>query len=638
MKEKTKKIVAFISILILIVNIINPIIFAADEDTEASQTPDNEYARQEEEAFDNAEGEGGGGFWDGVAGILLYPVKLIPIGVGELVRVISGTVAALGGNGADVIHFSIDKVFFNEVPLTRLDFFDFSTGNATMSELKKNIAQWYYILRNISVVILLGILIYVGIRMALSTVAEEEAKYKKMLQDWIVSIVLLFVLHYIIIFVITINDQLIEMLKGIRTGVLSKGGENAFQSTLNWILSECWGIFFSKSFGSCIIFVILSGVSFIFLLSYIKRMVTVAFLIMISPLIVITYSIDKMGDGKSQALNTWLKEFCFNVLIQPFHCIIYLSLVVTGVNMMADATSFASTVLAITLVLFIYKAEDIVKNIFGFQSESLGKTIASAAVMTSALSNMGKGKSKTKNGSGGGSSGSGSGSSAGIPAPKSKMPTMKDFNKKGGNNSGSGGDDGSPAPQEKDNPKEPPSKGKQIAKRTGQLALQGAKGYLGAMATLGAVVAGAALGAATGKMETAYLGAKAANNLRKNAQSSYKGSKSARKLKQNQKYFASATKDYQAKTGLDDEQLATRSRQLLNMSDDQAANANLTEEDKNYRDYLQAMDATYGATGMDEKDSKQAVLDTIRAVQDGSIKSSYKQDIKNIKNRDEDSE
>ena len=33
---------------------------------------------------------------------------------------------------------------------------------------------------------------------------------------------------------------------------------------------------------------------------------------MISPLISITYSIDKIGDGKSQALNTWLKEFIYN--------------------------------------------------------------------------------------------------------------------------------------------------------------------------------------------------------------------------------------------------------------------------------------------------------------------------------------
>ncbi len=41
-------------------------------------------------------------------------------------------------------------------------------------------------------------------------------------------------------------------------------------------------------------------------------------LIIIAPLITITYSMDKMKDGQAQALNTWMREFMFNVLIQPF--------------------------------------------------------------------------------------------------------------------------------------------------------------------------------------------------------------------------------------------------------------------------------------------------------------------------------
>ena len=44
--------------------------------------------------------------------------------------------------------------------------------------IRKNIAIWYYALRNLAIGILLAILIYVGIRMAISTVASDEAKYK----------------------------------------------------------------------------------------------------------------------------------------------------------------------------------------------------------------------------------------------------------------------------------------------------------------------------------------------------------------------------------------------------------------------------------------------------------------------------
>ena len=47
--------------------------------------------------------------------------------------------------------------------------------------------------------ILLCVLIYVGIRMAISTVASDKAAYKKMLVDWACSLALIFLLQYIIL-------------------------------------------------------------------------------------------------------------------------------------------------------------------------------------------------------------------------------------------------------------------------------------------------------------------------------------------------------------------------------------------------------------------------------------------------------
>ena len=50
----------------------------------------------------------------------------------------------------------------------------------------------------------------------------------------------------------------------------------------------------------------------------------IGLLVVVSPLITCTYSLDKAGDGKAQALGAWLKEFIYTILIQPFHCIIYM--------------------------------------------------------------------------------------------------------------------------------------------------------------------------------------------------------------------------------------------------------------------------------------------------------------------------
>ena len=53
------------------------------------------------------------------------------------------------------------------------------------------------------------ILLYVGIRMLLTSIASEKSKYKKMLGDWVVAICLVFVLHYIMVFAVNLNDNII---------------------------------------------------------------------------------------------------------------------------------------------------------------------------------------------------------------------------------------------------------------------------------------------------------------------------------------------------------------------------------------------------------------------------------------------
>ena len=205
--------------------------------------------------------------------------------------------------------------------------------------------------------------------MAISTVASDEAKYKKMLKDWVVSIALLFVLHYIMIFTINFNNILVDIVGHTRESVNNRTVgtigttienmtdddlSNTYDDALNALLANSFSISFSAGFGSAIIYVILVGVTIIFLIMYIKRMLTIGFLIIIAPLITITYSIDKMGDGKSQALNAWLKEFIFNVLIQPFHCIIYVVFADIAMDLVIGDRTLASAVLAIIMIIFIF--------------------------------------------------------------------------------------------------------------------------------------------------------------------------------------------------------------------------------------------------------------------------------------------
>ena len=97
-----------------------------------------------------------------------------------------------------------DDIFFNRVALTNINFFDFNCG-PSLKVIRQNVAAWYYTLRIFAISALLVVLLYIGIRMAISTVASDQAKYKKMITDWLVSFALVFLLHYIIILVLNVK-------------------------------------------------------------------------------------------------------------------------------------------------------------------------------------------------------------------------------------------------------------------------------------------------------------------------------------------------------------------------------------------------------------------------------------------------
>lgn len=253
-----------------------------------------------------------------------------------------------------------------------VNFFNFHSDIPAVNSFRTAIAQWYYIMRLISAAILLVILIYVGIRMALSTIGQEQAKYKQMLVDWVTSIALLFLLHYIIIFIIGINDALIEVLGSLLTKTCYHNGKTIGEVFNTQLIGVIFAEGINGIFAACL-YIAIKGQAFMFFLFYLKRMITVGFLVIIAPLITITYSIDKMGDGKAQALNTWLKELTYNILIQPFHCVIYLAFFGAISNMIHDSFygSITAYILAFVVLLFMKKAEELLRKIFHFEASSM---------------------------------------------------------------------------------------------------------------------------------------------------------------------------------------------------------------------------------------------------------------------------
>ena len=337
-----------------------------------------------------------------VVGIFTYIPKVAAVGLAYAIENLVGGLAYSQGtvsedgtiNSGDVKVVSTITpldIFFNKMALTDINFFKTpSDTNSVIYKIRVSVASWYSVMRTLAAAILLAILIYIGIRMAISTIASERALYKKMLVDWACSLALIFLLHYVAYFVITLNDAFIKVLSGMAE-------ESEMKNTVDSIRTTALTGININSLAAAVVYVMIVVQTFALLLSYFTRMLKIAFLLIIAPLITLTYSIDKIGDGKAQALGSWIKEFAYTVLIQPFHCIIYLAFITMSFEIVSSGGGgdLAAGLVAILCLKFTKEAENIIRKIFGFKDDNKGTSIAGGMAMSAmalgAAQKIGKG-------------------------------------------------------------------------------------------------------------------------------------------------------------------------------------------------------------------------------------------------------
>jgi len=264
--------------------------------------------------------------------------------------------------------FTIRNTLINKYDMFNIKYL-IEPEKATSSEgmiktLANNIAIWFVGIRNLSAVIIAIILVYIGIRLALATVAEEKAEYKKMLMGWLEGIVLLFLLHYIIILFIYLSDWIINILKGVMTKdpsamkleekILKNINENIFKT------SSKWGWILYSTF-----YILLTASEIQIFIFYISRFIKIAYLIIISPLVCATYSIDKIKDGSAQAFENWVREFAIAVLEQPLQLLIYVIFIDS-----AGEILYRNMLLAIIFFLLVPYGGRIFKSVLKFGEDS----------------------------------------------------------------------------------------------------------------------------------------------------------------------------------------------------------------------------------------------------------------------------
>lgn len=474
-----------------------------------------------------------------------------------VIKIAVGTIAISAGVGL-VAHYVVsnalpekmklpmfaispEEIFQNKIALLDVNFFnpnkyeDTTTVDGQIVEQKSSaltlqpiVSTWYYALRNLAIVALLSILVYVGIKILISSSAEDKAKYKQRLLDWLVAMCLLFFMHYIMAFAVTITEEITKaivpmndkygIIIGSSAGDESEGGKKLgeyvyddgteiFSSSstaqglrdAGVIVPETGGSggelfvwpsnmmgkarielqlepknipedeILMRQFGYTVIYLALVMYTVLFLFRYLKRLMMLAFLTIIAPLMAMTYPLDKIKDGSAQGFNTWLKEYIYNLLIQPVHLVIYTVLVGTALDLVMDNLIYGLVALG-----FILQAEKLLRKFFGFDKAS---TVAGGSALGGALAMQGINALGKMLGRGGKNQKGGKEDNKKLPSSNRTADKNKNSDDLFGNNGGAalegGNDNGS-----NNNPNGGPDGGPDLSGRTTNTSdEQGTTGY-----------------------------------------------------------------------------------------------------------------------------------------------------------------
>ena len=290
---------------------------------------------------------------------------------------------------------TIEDVLFNRVPVLDINFFDFeNAGGQKLSEgsllykVRETIANWYYVIRMAVIMGMLVVLLYIGIKIAIS-VPSQKAEYKAKLIDWLVGFIIVFSIHYFMVLIINLNNQIVKVLDPVISASTTvdtpqvETGTNSNVTTTNdgqtslyeAIRIQAYDIKATTGLTAAIMYMALVFFLIRFIIFYAKRMFILAVLTVISPIMGLLYSINK----KKYKIGDWGKEYIYNVLIQFVHVVIYTAIVGLAFDVSKTST-FRGGMIALMTLAFLMGAENLVKKVFGFNKASSTGSLMNSTV------------------------------------------------------------------------------------------------------------------------------------------------------------------------------------------------------------------------------------------------------------------
>lgn len=292
----------------------------------------------------------------------------------------SETIAALDDVKFSLITslFSLDKLFFGDFKLLDVNIFKVKNkdgNNSTngkydnvSSAFKSGIASWVGIIRlmalALSFIIFIVAIINIIYNMASNPGPIQIQKSKQLIQDLVVSIFIAVLIPFLLAGILYFNDFLMGVLNNFRYSLMSAGVKNfEFQIYAN-MFSPIEGL--KKGALNYVVtilsYIYLSFLHIKFIIVFLDRLMSVAIMVIISPLIAVTYALDKAGDNKSQILNSFIGEFVSVVSLAPLYALIYLTFMI-----LLAGIATAQPILGLIILSYFQKVERLLKDFLGIK-------------------------------------------------------------------------------------------------------------------------------------------------------------------------------------------------------------------------------------------------------------------------------
>ena len=228
---------------------------------------------------------------------------------------------------------TIDDIIFGREPLIDINFFEDSdsvkevqskNSKALIIQIRDKVKIWYVMFRNISIMVMVIILLYLAIRMLIDiyitgTDPSKKARYQQMLIGWLKSLAILIVMHMIIYVVIAINSEVVKTAEGIA----SLKDENRLQNLNVILLQRALDIRFSISFPATLLYILVTILTIKYFFVYLKRFLLIMILIITGPFITIKAAYESAGKTASKSYQKWFYDLTINVFEQSVHAIFY---------------------------------------------------------------------------------------------------------------------------------------------------------------------------------------------------------------------------------------------------------------------------------------------------------------------------